>query len=76
MEKEEISKEQREEILNEISGRSFITKKVVKVGINQGQFFVRIPKKIGDLVKIDKDSRIEFKLTKWKSRSKLELRVL
>ena len=63
----------KEALFRELSGNVYTLRKKAKLGINQGQLFVRIPKKISKLLDLDVGSKVEFVLVKEGSKVKLEL---
>ena len=72
----EFDKKSREALFQELQGKKYILRKQVKVGINQGQLFIRIPKKISKEIGIDKNSKVEFVMTKSPRKVVLELTVI
>jgi len=68
-----LDKKQREDLFKELEGKQYKIKKVVKVAINQGQYFVRIPKKISNELDLSIESKVEFILTVGKRSKILEL---
>lgn len=70
-----FDKKAREELFAELEGSKFVIRKTVKIGKNQGQYFIRLPKKISDDLGITDDSELEFILTKSKRKKILTLEV-
>lgn len=68
-----IDVETRKKLLAELKEDQFTFSKKVKVGVNRGQFFVRIPTKISRMLELGEDSEIEFVLTKSKGKTRVEL---
>jgi len=67
---------ERERLFKELEGNQYILRKRVKVGINQGQLFVRIPQKISEEFGITQTSNVEFVFMKENDKKELKLEVI
>jgi hypothetical protein len=70
-----IDHESRKKLLAELKEDQFTFSKKVRVGVNRGQYFVRIPTKISRMLDLEPDSEIEFVLKKSKGKTSVELLV-
>lgn len=71
-----MSSEEKNELFSELSGEKEIIRKSARVGTNQGQCFVRIPKRISEEMGIISGMELEFVLTKENEKKELKVGIL